>query len=451
MKPMVHAFTFDDTNIVLDVNSNTVHVVDEPAFKLIQSYPGAAPEQLRQQYGPVYGQDVVQEILVEIQDLISQGLLYAPDPLPGGYQPQAGDAVKALCLHLAHDCNLRCRYCFAGQGDFGGPRGLMSQAVGRRALDFLMEVSGSRRHVEVDFFGGEPLLNKPVMEDLVQYGRERARRANKEIKFTLTTNALLLDDETQRFVGENQLAVVLSIDGRPQVHDNMRPFPGGRGSYATVMDRIRRFVASPHCDDYYVRGTFTRHNLDFARDVIHLIEAGFDRVSVEPVVAPQDMDYALREQDVPGLLEEYDSLTRYLLARHNQGRPVDFFHFNIDLEQGPCLPKRLTGCSAGSEYLAVTPEGDLYPCHQFVGREEYKMGHVFGGFRNQIACQFQNAHIYNKDQCRQCWAKFNCSGGCHVNALNFNGNLLEPYGLGCLLARKRLECAIYLKVCAGAQ
>ncbi|MBF7081453.1 thioether cross-link-forming SCIFF peptide maturase [Desulfallas sp. Bu1-1] len=444
---MIHAFTFDGTNIVLDVNSNAVHVVDEPAFNIIKEYAGATGGELVEKYAPVYGPDVVREILREVDELKNKGLLFSGDPLPGGYRPPEEGVVKALCLHLAHDCNLRCRYCFAGQGDFGGDRGLMSLEVGRAAIDFLMQTSGGRRHVEVDFFGGEPLLNRPVLFDLVQYGRFRAREAGKEIKFTLTTNALLLDREMQRFIGENDLAVVLSIDGRPGVHDRMRPFPSGEGSYRRVMERIKQFVHSPYCGEYYIRGTFTRYNLDFSEDVRHLAEAGFEHISVEPVVAGADTGYALRDEDVPVLLEEYEKLTRYLLGRHRQGRPVDFFHFNIDLEDGPCLPKRLTGCSAGLEYLAVTPGGDLYPCHQFVGRQDFRMGNVFEGLNSNPACFFREAHIYNKNACGQCWAKFHCSGGCHANALAFNGNLLEPYRLGCLLARKRLECALYLKVC----
>jgi uncharacterized protein len=444
---MIHAFTFDDTHIVLDVNSDSVHVVDEPAFNLIKDYSCMPAERLLQKYGPVYGPDTVREIIQEIEELVARGMLFAPDPLPEGYLPPGNGTVKALCLHLAHDCNLRCRYCFAGQGDFGGERDLMPLEVGRAAIDFLMEASRDRRHVEVDFFGGEPLLNRSVLLDLVDYGKDRSRVKGKEIKFTLTTNALLLDPEMQRFIGENDLAVVLSVDGRPRVHDRMRTTPAGAGSYRIVMDRISQFVHSPYCGEYYIRGTFTRYNCDFSADVQHLAEAGFEHISVEPVVAGADADYAFREGDVDVLLEEYESLTRYLLQRHRQGRPVDFFHFNIELENGPCLPKRLTGCSAGSEYLAVTPAGDLYPCHQFVGREDYKVGSVFNGIVNKRSAElFSHAHIYNKKECQKCWAKFHCSGGCHANALAFNGDLLEPYRLGCLLARKRLECALYLKV-----
>jgi len=443
---LIHAFAFDGTYIVLDVNSGALHVVDEPAYEIIKALETEPQGDVAARFAPVYGAETVDEVLREAGALKEQGLLFAPDPLPRGYTPPAGGVVKALCLHLAHDCNLRCRYCFAGQGDFGGERELMSPEVGRSAIDFLMRASGDRRHVEVDFFGGEPLLNRPVMEELVEYGRRLAGAAGKVIKFTLTTNALLLDAGVQRFIEDNELAVVLSVDGRPQVHDRMRPAPGGGGSYRRVMERCAEFVSLPFDKEYYVRGTFTRYNLDFAADVRHLAEAGFDHLSVEPVVAGAGTDYALREEDLPAVMAEYDKLTRYLLQRHRQGRPVEFFHFNIDLEEGPCLAKRLAGCSAGTEYLAVAPAGELYPCHQFVGRPEFMVGTVFEGIEKNTINMFGSAHIYNKKACLQCWARFHCSGGCHANALSFNGNLLEPYRLGCALARKRLECALYLKV-----
>lgn len=444
---MIHAFTFDGTNIILDVHSDALHVVDEPAFNIIKDYASIPEQELLNKYGSVYGEDNIREVLDEIRELISAGLLFSPDPLPEGYHPVEDDTVKALCLHLAHDCNLRCRYCFASQGDFGGDRDLMPLEVGRAALDFLLQASGTRRHVEVDFFGGEPLMNRQVMIELVKYGKGLFQKADKEIKFTLTTNALLLDREMQNFIGDNDLAVVLSVDGRPLVHDRMRPTPSGAGSYKWVMERINEFVHSPNCGEHYIRGTFTRYNIDFSKDVIHLAEAGFKHISVEPVVAGADTDYAFQEIDIPVLVDEYNKLTRYLLERCRQDQPIDFFHFNIELENGPCLPKRLTGCSAGSEYLAVTPGGDLYPCHQFVGREEYKIGTVWNGTgKKKSADLFRSAHIYNKESCRQCWAKFHCSGGCHANALAFNNDVLKPYGLGCALARKRLECALYLKV-----
>jgi len=448
---LIHAYVFDETFIVLDVNSGSLHVVDEPAYNIIKALEIAHQEDVATRFVPVYGAETVKEVLAEAADLKSNGLLFAPDPRPHNFNNSNTDgAVKALCLHLAHDCNLRCRYCFASQGDYAGDRGLMSKEVGQAAIDFLMHASGNRKHVEVDFFGGEPLLNRPVMQDLVEYGRLRAGEAGKVIKFTLTTNAILLDAEVQRLILDNDLAVVLSVDGRPQVHDRMRPTPSGGSSYRRVMERCAEFVRLPFDKEYYIRGTFTRHNLDFAADVRHLAEAGFDHLSVEPVVAGAGMDYALREEDLPTIMDEYNKLTRYLLERHRQGRPVEFFHFNIDLDDGPCLAKRLTGCSAGTEYLAVAPTGEMYPCHQFVGRPDFQVGSVFNGVEKDTTNMFSQAHIYNKKACLKCWARFHCSGGCHANALAFNGDLLEPYKLGCELAKKRLECALYLKICTTA-
>lgn len=448
---MIHMFSFDDTNIVLDVNSGAVHVVDELVLNLLKGVrvlPGGKVEITE---AITVGKSEFKEVRAEIEGLVQEGLLFSPDPLPGGYQPGEKDITKALCLHLAHDCNLRCRYCFAGQGDFGGPRGLMPLTTGQQALDMLFARSGQRRQVEVDFFGGEPLLNLGVLRELVDYGRKQAAALGKEIKFTVTTNALLLTPAVGDYLNQEQLSVVLSLDGRPRVHDRMRPYPGGGGSYRQVLDHAARFVASRSGTDYYIRGTFTRHNLDFAADVLHLAGAGFDRISLEPVVAGQGEDYAFREQDLTRLAAEYETLTRELLALYRQGRPLDYFHFNIDLDGGPCLAKRMTGCGAGYEYLAVTPEGDIYPCHQFVGRGHYQMGNVAIGIEGRgIGEQFRQAHVYSKVDCRTCWAKFLCSGGCHANAVAFNGDLGQPYRIGCQITRKRLECALYLKaVLAG--
>lgn len=443
---MIHKFNFNGTNMVLDVNSGAVHVVDELALGLLDRVRVLSGGEV--ELAPALaGQGAeFQDARSEIEELIREGLLFSPDPLPEGYQPEEQNVTKALCLHLAHDCNLSCRYCFAGQGHFGGPRGLMPLAIGQQALNLLLVRSGYRRQVEVDFFGGEPLLNLGVLQELVDYGRRRAADLGKEIKFTVTTNAVLLTPGVGDYLNREQLSVVLSLDGRPQVHDRMRPFPGGQGSYRQVLANIARFVASRNGADYYIRGTFTRHNLDFAADVLHLAGAGFSRISLEPVVAgPQD-DYSFREQDLPRLAAEYELLTKELLRLHRQGRPLDYFHFNIELEGGPCLAKRLTGCGAGYDYLAITPEGDIYPCHQFVGQDNYRMGNVQTGLSGQrISNQFRQAHVYNKEDCRCCWAKFLCSGGCHANAIAFNSELNRPYQIGCLITRKRLECALYLK------
>jgi uncharacterized protein len=449
---MIHKFIFDDHRIVLDVNSGAVHLVDELTWHLLDDYPLLSPRDLVAKHSRCYPVSEVQEAVREIEELVREGLLFSPDPLDGHYEPAGNEVVKALCLHLAHDCNLACRYCFAGQGHFGGPSGLMPLETGRRALDFLFAASGSRRHVEVDFFGGEPLLNFSVLQALVEYGRQRAAQLGKVIKFTVTTNALLLTPEIGRYLNEHDLAVVLSLDGRQEIHDAMRIFPGGRGSYGRVLENISRFVSSRPGGEYYVRGTFTRHNLDFSRDVLHMADLGFEHISVEPVVAPYQEEYALQPQDVPLICEEYEALTRQLLSRARKGQRINFFHFNIDLDGGPCLPKRLTGCGAGREYLAVSPGGKLYPCHQFVSRPEYCMGDVERGIvRPEVVEEFRAAHVYNKDACRDCWARFYCSGGCHANAHAFHGNIFTPYEIACALIKKRIECALYLKAALSSE
>ncbi|OAT80845.1 thioether cross-link-forming SCIFF peptide maturase [Desulfotomaculum copahuensis] len=443
---MIHKFCFDGRKMVLDVNSGALHVVDDLTWELLDGYPDFTREELTARCSGRYHAADIAEALDEISTLVKEGLLFSPDPLNGRYDPPESGVIKALCLHLAHDCNLSCRYCFAGQGHFNGPAGLMPFAVGRQALDFLFSRAGNRRHVEVDFFGGEPLLNFGVLKELVAYGREKAAAAGKQIKFTVTTNGVLLTPETGRYLNENNLAVVLSLDGRPEVHDAMRPFPAGRGSYALVAENIRRFVATRPEQEYYVRGTFTCHNLDFAQDVLHLAGLGFEHVSVEPVVAPYEAEYALRPEHVPAVCTEYEKLAGALLKRIRRGQKINFYHFNIDLDGGPCLPKRLSGCGAGHEYLAVAPDGSLYPCHQFVGRPGYRMGHVAYGIDTPELVQvFRQAHVYNKEDCPGCWARFFCSGGCHANAHAFHGNLSQPYELACRLIKKRLECAFYLK------
>lgn len=442
---MIHSFHFDGLNIVLDVNSGALHLLDELASKILEYYPAGDKRTIIERLSPAYGREQVLEACTELEELRQAGLLYTPDAA-AGYRPPGDTVVKAMCLHLAHDCNLRCRYCFAGQGPFGGDRSLMPFEVGRAALDFLLERSGPRRHIEVDFFGGEPLLNFKVLRRLVDYGRREAAAANKEIKFTVTTNAVLLDEEITGYLYREGLSVILSLDGRPHVHDAMRPFPGGAGSYELVSRNILRFLDRFGEGDYYVRGTFTRHNLDFAADVLHLVQLGIRRISLEPVVGSPAEDYTFREEDLPQLYREYEKLARELLASKRRGQPVDFFHFNVDLDGGPCLKKRLAGCGAGNEYVAVTPGGDIYPCHQFVGLEEFKLGNVqYGQLNRSIRNLFRRAHIYNKDNCRECWAKFFCSGGCHANAYFANGSIYKPYQTGCSLMQKRLECALYLK------
>lgn len=442
---MIHKFEFDGIKMVLDVHSGALHEVDQLTWELLDDCRELNKTELIDKYKDRYNPADIEEALNEVNQLIKEGMLFSEDPLGGKYEPQ-GSVVKALCLHVAHDCNLRCRYCFAGQGPFGGDRSLMSLDIGKKALDFLLAKSEGRKHVEVDFFGGEPLLNFPVVQELVSYGREKAAALGKEIKYTLTTNAVLLDEKTQQYLADNNINVVLSLDGRQNVHDRMRPTPGGKGSYQRVLENIKSMVSKNPPAGYYVRGTFTRYNLDFSKDVLHMINHGFEEISVEPVIAEPGDDFALRVEDLDTLREEYRHLTRELLKHIKEGKKVNFFHFNIDLTGGPCLAKRLSGCGAGHQYMAVTPDGDLYPCHQFVGRPEFKIGHVSDGKLNEeIVVKFKAAHIYNKEGCQQCWAKYYCSGGCHANAYSFNKSILIPHRLGCELAKIRLECALYLQ------
>jgi uncharacterized protein len=444
---VLHKYRFDGVRIAVDVNSGSVHVVDELTWEVLDRYESQSPEQILQALEPTFPSNEIREVLKEVDQLKQGGQLFTPDtPLEELSRPQQ-PVVKSLCLHIAHDCNLRCRYCFASSGHFGGARELMSEEVGRAALEFLLEASGSRKNCEVDFFGGEPLLNFATVQRLVDYGRRRAAQLGKVFKFTLTTNGVLLDEKTEQWLNEQEIAVVLSLDGRPEVNDRMRTFVNGSGCYTTIVPRIQRFVRSRQNRNYYVRGTYTAKNLDFSQDVLHLANLGFDHISVEPVVAPEQEEYALQATHLPLLLEEYQNLTRRYLERQEAGKPFNFFHFNLDLSGGPCLAKRLSGCGAGHEYMAVSPRGELYPCHQFVGREDFLLGNVFErNLKYSIMNSFQQAHVYNKPKCVQCWARFFCSGGCHANAQAANGNLLEPQDIGCRLEKKRLECAIYLQV-----
>lgn len=444
---MIHKFSFDKDYIVLDVNSGAVHAVDAITWDVLDLYENHTWEEILVCLQGKYQSEELYEVLQEIDDLIKQGLLFAKDKQINSYRRPDKPVVKSLCLHVAHDCNLRCKYCFASTGHFGGKRTLMSLETGEKAIDFLIEQSGPRKHCEIDFFGGEPLMNWEVVREIVSYGKKRAADAGKIFKFTLTTNGVLLTPEITDFLNRENISVVLSLDGRAQVNDQMRPFPNGKGSYEHIVPRFKEFALSRDNDNYYIRGTYTHFNTDFAADVEHIANLGFAHISVEPVVAPPSEEYAFTADDIKHIKEQYEILTRKYLERQKQGNGYNFFHFNLDLEGGPCLPKRLSGCGAGHEYLAVDPEGQLYPCHQFVGREEFLLGDVVNGIqKSEIMKRFQNAHIYNKEKCLKCWAKFYCSGGCHANAEAANGSLLEPYDIGCELSRKRLECAIYTQL-----
>lgn len=448
---MIHQYKSNGYNIVLDVCSGSVHAVDEITYDAIALYETRDRAEVISLLGERYpetNQAELEEILDELDELKDQGLLYAEDV----YKDYVIDVknrttiVKALCLHVAHDCNLACRYCFAGEGEYHGERSLMSYEVGRKALDFLLQNSGSRKHLEVDFFGGEPLMNWNVVKQLVAYGRSQEEKYNKKFRFTLTTNGVLLNDEICDFCNKEMSNVVLSLDGRPEVNNRMRPFPKGKGSYDVIVPKFQNFVKKRGDKDYFVRGTFTRHNLDFSKDLLHYADLGFEKMSIEPVVAPPEAEYSIREEDLPRILEEYDILAKEFINRRKAGKGFTFFHFMIDLKQGPCVAKRLSGCGAGTEYLAVTPEGDLYPCHQFVGLPEFLLGNVDTGVVNTAVQQeFKQCNVYAKEKCSSCFARFYCSGGCAANSYNFHGSILDAYDIGCEMQKKRVECAIMIQ------
>ncbi len=445
---MIHQYRSNGFNIVLDVNSGSVHVVDDMTYEIISLYEDHSREEIVGSLSASWPEEEILEACGEVDELITGGQLFSEDAYEGCMPDPAArePVVKALCLHIAHDCNLACRYCFAGKGEYHGPRELMSLEVGKAALDFLIANSGNRRNLEVDFFGGEPLINWEVVKELVVYGREQEKLHDKNFRFTLTTNGVLLNEEIMEFANREMGNVVLSIDGRKKVNDHMRPFRNGKGSYDLIVPKFLKFAESRHQDKYYVRGTYTHYNLDFAEDVLHLADLGFKQISVEPVVAEDSEEYALRKEDLPQLFEQYDRLAAELIKREREGRGFNFFHFMIDLEGGPCAIKRLSGCGSGTEYLAVTPWGDLYPCHQFVGNEEFLMGDVWDGIvRNDIRDMFSGVNVLTKDKCRGCFAKFYCSGGCAANSWHFNGDIRETYEIGCELQKKRIECAIMIK------
>ena len=454
---MIHQYRMNGYNIVLDVNSGCVHVVDDVAYDIIALFEekprGEIAAAMAEKYPDVTAADI-DGILDDVAQMKADGTLFSEDI----YADVAFDfkarstVVKALCLHVTHDCNLACRYCFAEEGEYHGQRALMSFEVGKQALDFLIEHSGNRTNLEVDFFGGEPLMNWDVVKQLVEYGRSREAETGKRFRFTVTTNGVLLNDEMMDFINREMHNVVLSIDGRKQVNDFMRPFRSGKGSYDLILPKFKKMAESRNQQQYYVRGTYTHHNLDFSEDVLHLADEGFEQISVEPVVAPSTADYAIQEADIPALCREYEKLAEAILARRRAGNGFNFFHFMIDLSGGPCVYKRISGCGAGTEYLAVTPWGDLYPCHQFVGNTDFLLGNVKDGIVNtELRDRFKMVNVYAKDTCRDCFSKFHCSGGCAANAYNFTGDILKPYEIGCELQRKRLECALMIKAAEADQ
>ena len=457
---MVHLYKNNGYNMVLDVNSGSIHVVDDVVYDVLELLNEA--EDRRKEEGfrqeitdkmlAKYGDDITAEdmkdVFDDLDELEENGTLFTVDVYKEGVIDfkKRQTVVKALCLHIAHDCNLACRYCFAGEGEYKGDRSLMSLEVGKKALDFLVANSGNRRNLEVDFFGGEPLMNFDVVKELVAYGRELEKTYDKHFRFTLTTNGVLLRDDVIEFANKEMDNIVLSIDGRKEVHDHMRPFKNGKGSYDFILDKFKKVAESRNQQKYYVRGTFTHYNLDFVKDVLSLADEGFEQTSVEPVVAGPEEPYAIREEDIPQICEGYDELAKEMLKRKKEGRGFNFFHYMIDLSGGPCVYKRLSGCGSGTEYLAVTPWGDLYPCHQFVGEEEFCLGNVDDGIVNtDMRDTFKLCNVYAKEECRNCFAKFYCSGGCAANAYHCHQDINKPYEIGCELQRKRVECAIMLQ------
>lgn len=447
---LIHRYQSNGYNIALDINSGCIHLVDLVTYEVLPYIEkGLSAEEISLKLNDRFKDEDIRTSVSESLKLKEEGMLFTKDIYEGAideFTKNSKPVVKALCLHVAHDCNLACRYCFAEEGEYHGRRAIMSFEVGKKALDFLIANSGSRRNLEVDFFGGEPLMNWQVVKDLVKYGREQEKIHNKNFRFTITTNGVLLDDEVMEFCNREMSNVVLSIDGRKEVNDYMRPFRKGAGSYDLIMPKFQKFAESRNQENYYVRGTFTHHNLDFSKDVLHFADMGFKQISVEPVVAPEEEDYAIRKEDIPQILEEYDTLAKEMIKREKEGRGFNFFHFMIDLTGGPCVYKRLSGCGSGTEYLAVTPWGDLYPCHQFVGEEQFLMGNVEEGItRPQVRNEFKNCNVYTKEACRDCFARFYCSGGCAANAYHFQNDVKGNYEIGCELQRKRVECAIMIK------
>ena len=448
---MIHKFKAKDINILLDVNSGGVHIIDDITYDVLDyvepPFADECPSDVIEKLSDKYSAEDIKESYSEIVELYNDKLLYSNDVYGDFANTAVESPIKAMCLHIAHDCNLRCKYCFASTGDFGTGRKLMPLEVGKAAIDFLLEKSVGRENLEVDFFGGEPLMNFDVVKEIVKYARSKEKEYNKNFRFTITTNGLLLTDDKIEYINKEMSNVVLSIDGRKEVNDKMRVRVDGSGCYDKIVENYKKLVAGRGDKEYYVRGTYTKYNLDFAEDVIHLYNAGFDQISVEPVMEDDSIEYAITEADLDKIYAEYDKLVDKVAELKKEDEKFNFFHFMIDLDQGPCVIKRLRGCGSGNEYVAITPDGDIYPCHQFVGHEEYKMGNLEEHtFNENIKKEFAGCHVYSKPTCRDCWAKFYCSGGCNANNYIYNGDIHNAYELSCKIMRKRLECAILSKV-----
>lgn len=453
---MIHQYKLGGYNIVLDICSGSVHVVDEVAYDMIAMFESNSREEIIAKIMEAYaGNEEVTEPEVEdcydqIVELKNSGKLFAPDtfePMAGALKQKTSNVVKALCLHVVHTCNLNCAYCFASQGKYHGERAIMSLDVAKRALDFLIENSGSRRNLEVDFFGGEPLMNFDMLKELVAYARSIEKEHNKNFRFTLTTNGVLIDDDVIEFANKEMSNVVLSLDGRKEVHDRYRVDYAGNGSWEKIVPKFQKLVEARGHKDYYMRGTFTHANPDFLEDIKQMLDLGFTELSMEPVVCAEGDPAELTQEDLPIVLEQYEKLAELMIERDKEGRPFTFYHYMIDLQGGPCIYKRISGCGSGTEYMAVTPWGDLYPCHQFVGDEKFCLGNIWDGVKNtEIQKEFAGCNVYAREECRDCWARLYCSGGCAANAYHATGSVKGVYKYGCELFRKRMECAIMVAV-----
>ena len=457
---MVHQYKLNGYNIILDTASGSVHTVDEVAYDIIAMYKTNSEDEIvaamleKYSHLPDVNEDEIRECIDDIRSLEDAGKLFSVDAYEGLAKNYKNNSkvIKALCLHVAHTCNLNCSYCFASQGKYHGDRALMSFEVGKRAFDFLIENSGSRRNLEVDFFGGEPSLNFEVVKQLVEYARSVEKQHGKNFRFTYTTNGMVLTDEMMEFINKEMHNVVLSLDGRKEVNDRFRRDYTNKGSYDTIVPNFQRLATSRDGKGYYVRGTFTHHNVDFTNDLFHMADLGFTELSMEPVVCPPNDPCALTEEDLPVLFEQYEILAKEMIKREKEGRGFTFYHYMLDLKHGPCIYKRITGCGSGTEYMAVTPWGELYPCHQFVGDEKYSLGNIFEGIKNtEVQDEFRGCNSYSREECRDCWAKLYCSGGCAANAYHATGSIGGVYKYGCELFKKRIECAVMIQVARAEQ
>ena len=453
---MVHQYKLGGYNIVLDICSGSVHVVDDVAYDIIEVFENTPKidviNNALTKYEGVDGitKEDIEECYAQIEELKNNGSLFSPDtfePMAGKLKEKTAGVIKALCMHIAHTCNLNCSYCFASQGKYHGDRAMMSYEVGKRALDFLIENSGTRHNLEVDFFGGEPLMNFDVVKQLVAYARSIEKEHNKNFRFTLTTNGVLIDDDVIEFANMECSNVVLSLDGRKEIHDRFRVDYAGNGSFDKIVPKFQKLVEAREGKNYYMRGTFTHANPDFLKDIETMLDLGFTELSMEPVVCAPGDPAELTAEDMEIVKDQYEKLASLMLKRHREGRPFTFYHYMIDLKGGPCIYKRISGCGSGTEYMAVTPWGDLYPCHQFVGDESFKLGNIYDGVTNTARqCEFASCNVYARPECRDCWARLYCSGGCAANAYHSTGSVTGVYKNGCELFKKRMECAIMLAI-----